>query len=295
MEQKRNLLLMFLLLPVFALAQQKDNKAGKALTQSDSLTVKQLFYSALREKTIENFKLASEIFSQVLQVDPRNDASMYELATLKKVENDYPSAQELLEKAVAVNPRNEWYWVSLADCYEKSNNIDKLENVFTQLLKIDPDKPEYYFDQANVYTLQKKYDEALAIYEKLEQMQGLSDEIVSKKESLYLKQGKVDKAANDLQSLIDANPKEIRYYLLLSEIYNSNNFQDKALKVLKNAEKFTLRWPTFIAIKKITKIVLMSLFWPLVCPVWISNRRSRSCWVMCRSFRTQMHGRVHLS
>ncbi len=241
MEQKRNLLLMFLLLPVFALAQQKDNKAGKALTQSDSLTVKQLFYSALREKTIENFKLASEIFTQVLQVDPRNDASMYELATLKKVENDYPSAQDLLEKAVAVNPRNEWYWVSLADCYEKSNNIDKLENVFTQLLKIDPDKPEYYFDQANVYTLQKKYDEALAVYEKLEQMQGLSDEIVSKKESLYLKQGKVDKAARDLQTLIDANPTEIRYYLLLAEIYNSNNFQDKALKVLKDAEKVNAR------------------------------------------------------
>ncbi len=241
MKQKNNLFFVFLMLPVFALAQHKDSRATivpvKPLTQSDSLTVKQLFYSALREKTIENFTLASEIFAQVLQVDPRSDASMYELATLKKVANDYPSAQELLEKAVAVNPGNEWYWVSLADCYEKSNNIDKLENVFTELLKIDPDKPEYYYDQANVYTLQKKYDEALAVYEKLEQMQGPSDEIVAKKESLYLKQGKVDKAASDLESLINANPTEIRYYLLLSEIYNSNNFQDKALKVLKNAEK----------------------------------------------------------
>lgn len=238
-------LLLFSMLPLAGLAQKAKPDTGrrvvmvvgKPMTPEDSLEVRRLFFSALRYKAIENFTGAAEQFSEVLQTDPANDASMYELAVIKKNQNDYTGAQELLEKAVTVKPDNEWYWVSLADCYEKNNDVVKLENVFNELLRINPTNPDYYFDQANVYFLENKYDEALAIYDKLEQMTGLTDDIVAKRERIYLKQGKVDKAVVDVQKLIAANPGETRYYLLLAELYNSNNLPDKALKVLKDAEK----------------------------------------------------------
>ncbi|MDB5153613.1 MAG: tetratricopeptide repeat protein, partial [Mucilaginibacter sp.] len=151
MKQKVFILLWCLILPVFAFAQNENSGngnrvvmvVGKPMTNDDSLIVKQLFFSALREKTIENFTLATEEFNQVLQVDPANDASMYELAGIKKLKNNYSEARDLLEKAVTVKPDNEWYWVALADCYEKSNDISKLENVFSELIRIDPDKTDY--------------------------------------------------------------------------------------------------------------------------------------------------------
>jgi len=145
MKQRLFIFLGCLVLPAFAFAQKDKagNKfvivAGKPMTSTDSLMVRQLFFSAMREKTIENLGQASEMFNQVLQVDPQNDASMYELANLKKVQNKYADARDLLERAVTVNPDNEWYWVGLADCYEKSNDIGKLENVFNELIRIDPD------------------------------------------------------------------------------------------------------------------------------------------------------------
>lgn len=245
MEQKRFVFLWLLLAPVFVLAQSKNPGkgnsvvmvVGKPMTADDSVAVKQLFFSALREKTIENFPLASEMFNQVLQADPANDASMFELATLKKTQNDYSTARDLLERAVTVKPDNEWYWVALADCYEKSNDISKLENVFNELIRISPDKPDYYFDKANVFFLEKKYDDALAVYKQLEQITGISDEIIAKRQTIYLKQGKIDQAAADLEAMIAANPTQIRYYLFLSEVYNSNGLADKALKVLLTAEK----------------------------------------------------------
>ena len=51
--------------------------AGKPMNNADSGLVKQLFFTALREKTVENYKQASELFSRVLQIDPANDASMF--------------------------------------------------------------------------------------------------------------------------------------------------------------------------------------------------------------------------
>lgn len=240
----QRLIFSILLIPVWALAQHKTGKGsavvivtGKPMTSLDSEMVKEYYFSALHEKTIENFSLAEDEFNKVLQTDPANDAAMYELANLKKLDNKYTEAQGLLEKAVTVKPDNEWYWVALADCYERNNDLGKLENVFNELIRINPDKPDYYFDSANAYFLEKKYDEALGRYSRLQEITGLTDDIIIKRQKIYLKQGKVDQAAADLNSAIADNPGEIKYYLLLGELYNSNGLADKALKTLQSAEK----------------------------------------------------------
>lgn len=234
-------LLLWSLSAGFALAQVNGQKivivAAKPMSYSDSNMVKQLFFSALREKTIESYTLAAELFNRVLQIDPANDASMFELAKIKKIQNNQAGARELLEKAVTVNRDNKYYWIALAENYEKTNDLVKLENVFNELTRLDPDNPEYLFDKANAYFIEKRYDEALAIYDRLEQRLGLNDDIIADRQKIYLKQGKIDKAAAELEEMINANPQQLRYYLLLSEIYNSNGLNDRALKVLEKAEK----------------------------------------------------------
>jgi tetratricopeptide (TPR) repeat protein len=236
---KKVVILGLLVVPAFAFGQKKADvpRTGKAMTSIDSVMTKQLFFSALHEKTVENFPLAADLFNRVLQTDPNNDAAMYELANLKKLQKSNDEARQLLERATTINTDNEWYWISLADSYEKTNDVAKLENVFNQLIRIAPDKPDYYFDKANAYFLQKRYDDALAVYKKIEGITGLTDDIVAQRQKIYLKQGKVDLAASEIETMIAENPGQIRYYLLLAEIYNSNNFNDKALKVLLKAEK----------------------------------------------------------
>ena len=222
-----------------ALAQNSGLQAAtaKPMTNADSTRIKGLFFSAIREKTIENTRRSAELFNEVLVADPLNDAAMYELANLDKVQNNYAAAAPLLEKAVAVKPDNEWYWLALADSYEKNNDIVKLENVFNQLIRINPDKPEYYFDKANVYFQQKKYDEALKLYDNVEQITGPSDELQANRQRIFLKQGKVDNAAAGVEKLIAANPGQVKYYLMLADLYNSNGLNDKALAVLDRAQK----------------------------------------------------------
>lgn len=235
---------MILLLPVAAVAQSKKGAkansvvmvVGKPMTSLDSIMVKQLFFSAIREKTIENFTLAADLFNRCLQIDPANDAAMYELAALRKTQKREADALVLLERAVTVNRENEWYWVALADSYQKTNDLDKLENVYDELIRINQ-KPDYYFDKANAYFLLKKYDAALKVYNQLEGLTGLTDDLLINRQKVYLKQNKLDKATAELDTMIAGNPNELRYYLLQAELYNSNGFSDKALKVLEQAAK----------------------------------------------------------
>ncbi|HVW94638.1 MAG TPA: tetratricopeptide repeat protein [Mucilaginibacter sp.] len=225
------------LLPCATLAQNTSAARKKTLTYADSATLKQLFFSGLREKAIENTKLAYEYFDRVVQLDPDNDASLYELAALKKSKNEFNDAQAFLERAVSVNPDNEWYWTSLADCYEKNNSFDKLETVFNELIRIHPDRTDYYFDKANALYYQNKYDKALEIYDKIETITGPTDDLLADRQKIYLKEGKLDIAAEKTRQMMAANPSEIKYYLYLSQLYSSNNLPDKALKVLLDAEK----------------------------------------------------------
>ncbi|GAA4330903.1 tetratricopeptide repeat protein [Mucilaginibacter gynuensis] len=241
-KMKKTLFILMLALPAVTFAQNAPGGGvvmvvSKPMSSMDSIMAKQLFFSALREKTIENDMLAIDLFNRVLQVNPANDAALFELANLKKKQDKPNEAQQLLERAVTVNADNEWYWVALADSYEKSNNINNLENVFNELIRINPDKPDYYYDKANVYFLQKRYDEALKVYDFVETLTGINDDLLASKQKIYLKQGRVDKAASDLEDIIAENPGEFRYYLLLSELYNSNGFSDKALAVLERAGK----------------------------------------------------------
>jgi tetratricopeptide (TPR) repeat protein len=227
---------LFLVLPAFAQDQAKT-AAGKPLTNEDSLQVKTLFFDAINAKTIENLPNAESLFNRVLQIDPANDAAMYELANLRKIKNDYPGAEQLLQKAVAINKDNKWYWTALADCYEKGNQIDKLEDVFDQLIRLDPDKTDSYFDKANVYYHESRYDDALKVYDQIEQITGPTDDLLADRQKIYLKQGNVDLAAKQMEKMIEQNPGDVKYYLYLSELYTANNLTDKGLKVLQAAEK----------------------------------------------------------
>jgi tetratricopeptide (TPR) repeat protein len=229
-----------LLLFAFAASGQELNNntaAGKPLTNEDSLQVKTLFFDAISSKTIENLPNAESLFNRVLQIDPANDAAMYELANLKKIKNDYDAAQALLEKAAAINKDNKWYWTALADCYEKRNEMDKLENVFDQLIRLNPDNPDSYLDKANVYYHQARYDDALKLYDQVEQITGPTDDLLADRQKIYLKEGNIELAAKQMQKMIDANPEDVKYYLYLSELYTANNLTDKGLKVLLDAEK----------------------------------------------------------
>lgn len=237
----KRLSILFLLAPCviqMAIAQQKAIIiASKPMTYADSSNVRQLFFSALGEKNSGRLTQASDLFNKILTIDPSNDATLFELGKIKRTQNDEQSAQQFFEKAVTVNRDNKYYWLSLAECYDKINDLPKLENAFDELTRIDPDNPEYLFDKANTYSIEKRYDDALAIYKQLEQTIGLNDDIVTSRQKIYLKQGKIGPAAAELEEMIKANPTQVKYYMLLSEIYNSNGLNDKAIKVLEKAEK----------------------------------------------------------
>ena len=125
------------------------------LTETDSLLVKQLFFSALQQKLAKNNVLAADLFTRILIINPNCDAALYELAQLKLQDNDIINARLLMEKVVRLNTTNNYYWLSLAGIYQKLSDWPHLESTLSQLIQLDPDNADYAFDRANALLLQK--------------------------------------------------------------------------------------------------------------------------------------------
>ncbi|MBC7758430.1 MAG: tetratricopeptide repeat protein [Phormidesmis sp. FL-bin-119] len=238
---KTKLLFLFILslLLIEAKAQAKQGPVivvGKVLNQKDSLQVKELYFEGLHEKLMENYPQAAVSFNKVLDIDPANDAAMYELANMSFAQNKPTEAERLIRNAVTVAPDNEWYWSFLSEIYKKTNNISELVLVLEELIRLRPDKEEYYYDRANAFMILKKTDQAVAAYDEIESKFGSSQDLSSAKQRILLQQGKPEQVEEALETQIKNNPDDVRNYLYLSDVFIKSGNRDKAIEVLNRAK-----------------------------------------------------------
>ena len=241
--KKSALILTLLILGYNSFAQKKKKEktqeviivAGKVLTPEDSIQVKEIFLSGLREKISAHYKLAEDYFQRVLAIDAANDAAMFELAQLALENKQVDVAEEYAKLAVTVKPENPWYWLLMANIYQQEKKYDLLIYALDELIRIYPNKTDYSLNKADALFLLDKPREAMAIYNTIEKTTGLTDDLLAAKQRIYLKTGEVVKAAKDLENLIAAQPDHIKYYLLLGQLYDANDMPDKAIEVLQKA------------------------------------------------------------
>lgn len=238
---KTKLLFLFILslLLIEAKAQAKQGPVivvGKVLNQKDSLQVRELYFEGLHEKLMENYPQAAVSFNKVLDIDPANDAAMYELANMSFAQNKPTEAERLIRNAVTVAPDNEWYWSFLSEIYKKTNNISELVLVLEELIRLRPDKEEYYYDRANAFMILKKTDQAVAAYDEIESKFGSSQDLSSAKQRILLQQGKPEQVEEALETQIKNNPDDVHNYLYLSDVFIKSGNRDKAIEVLNRAK-----------------------------------------------------------
>ncbi|HEY0895695.1 MAG TPA: tetratricopeptide repeat protein [Sphingobacteriaceae bacterium] len=212
----------------------KEPAAG-ALTGVDSLLVKQWFFAGLREKTVQNYQLAADMFKRVVDLDAGNDAARYELAVIYANTNQDSKAVGYILEAARLKPDNAWYLMLLADIYKRQNNMTGLIPVLNELIRINPDNPHAYFDKASALLLQDQAGEAARVYEEIEERFGYSEELAEARQRSFVQTGKPEKAVAELEKQIRENPQEIRNYLYLGELYAEGGQRSRALAVLKKA------------------------------------------------------------
>lgn len=216
---------------------EKVKSSRNQLSEKDQMIFEYTFFEAQKFKMLGDYENALAAFLEALGVDESNDVVLYEIAQIYTLTDRLSEALLFINSATEIEPDNIWYQILKAEIYQKKGRFDDEAKVYHRLLKKAPDDIDLYYACAAAHIEGREYQEALKIYNTLEKRVGVSEEISIQKERLYILLGDVEKAAEEIQVLIEKNPKELRYYGLLAELYTANDMEAKAeenyLKILE--------------------------------------------------------------
>ncbi|PNW30251.1 hypothetical protein BKP44_00990 [Formosa algae] len=228
----------------------------------------ELFFEALKQKGIENYKRSVEALQKCIAIDNTQSVLYFEMGKNYNKLKNFGEAEEALKKAVKIEPGNEWYLDELYDVYAQQNEYDKAIKTLKQLVEYHPD---YREDLAALYVRTKDYDEAIKVLDELDQEFGLSlsrdflrnqiyDATGQKKEQIenleervvnnpdqqsnylaliyrYSESGDTEKAFETAKKLLEINPESQLVHLALYKFYLDDNEPEKAIKSMEIAMK----------------------------------------------------------
>jgi tetratricopeptide (TPR) repeat protein len=198
---------------------------------------RETYYEASKQKILENYDKAIELFRKCIEQDPADAAAMYELADIYTSQGKIADAAPYAQKAVELDPGNKWYKILLVQLYQAQGNYEDAGVIIDQLIAAEPENIEYYQDEALNCIYNGDYKNAIKSYDILEQKLGINEDISIQKEKIYIMMGKPDKAIEEVKKLSGAFPEEPRYLEMLAELYMTSGMYDQALEVYNQVLK----------------------------------------------------------
>jgi len=217
-------------------AQLAEIKPFDTATNSNAASDR-LYYDAVKEHILNNDKDAEVLLQKFIKERPNVAAAYYELARINARTNNTDQAIQLIKKAIALDDTNKWYQELYGNALANKNQFLQAADVFAGLAQKYEPNDEYNLKSALMYQRAGKVGKAVERLQQIVQRRGPDEDVLMQIYDLQLKDKNIEGAAAALQQLIDANPKEGKYYALLAEMYDKNKMPEKAFAIYQQAEK----------------------------------------------------------
>lgn len=194
------------------------------------------FYEAMNAKTANKYDDVYDYLKHCIAIDSTNANVLYELGNYFNTLDSKNKALDYYRKAVNYDGNNYYYNMAYASiCLEFKQYSDAIEQ-FEKLVSKDPENTELYVYLSESYRLDGNFKSAISALDKLEQIVGLNEKISLQKYQLYTLMNQEKKAFAEIQKYIDKYPSEIKYQILLGDLYLQTGKTNEAFMVYSKAK-----------------------------------------------------------
>ncbi len=239
----------FLIATVFAtgLPVCAQNKNTDELLSDNRRRFDYYFYEAMNAKSMNKFDDAYDYLKYCLAIDSTNANVLYEIGNYFNSLDSKNTAINYFRKAVSYDENNYTYNMAYAMmCLEFKQYSDAIEQ-FEKLVKEDPDNSELYVYLSESYRMDGNLPNAIAVLDKLEQIVGLNEKISIQKYQLYALMKQEKKGYAEIQKYIDKYPTEVKYQILLGDLYLQAGKKDEAYAIYTKAKALDPEDPYLIS------------------------------------------------
>ena len=168
---------------------QEEEQSAEVFLEEYTDEFQESFFEALKQKGIQNYDRAIDLFLECKNLDPLNSVVDYELGKAYFLDKLYIQAQEYAVKALLAEPTDFWYLESLVNILEKQgSSVDIIQR------SIPFEDRKLQENLAVIYFKKKKYQDALKVLNGLGNSKFASDLSLKINDSLQKRNEKVTPA-----------------------------------------------------------------------------------------------------
>ncbi len=195
-----------------------------------------IFQEAMRQKLANKYDAAIDLFDYCRQLDPESGAVLYELAELYRYAKNDTLAIKALEKACRLYPNNYWYKNHLVTLYLDNRRNDEALQCVEDMARLFPEKGEVLGMLLELYEKKNDYANMVKVLDKIEVKEGKSEKLSMEKFRLFLQMNDEARAFEEMRNLADEYPNDLRYQVVIGDLYLDAGKKEEALKQFQMVE-----------------------------------------------------------
>jgi len=245
---------------------QEEQESADVYLEEYTDEFQENFFEALKQKGIQNYDRAVDLFLKCKQLEPNNSVVDYELAKAYMLDKKYVQAQEYAIEALLSEPTDYWYLDNLLTILEKQGSpIETIKQ------KIPYENKKLQQNMAVSLFKMKKYGEASKVLDDIENSQlkselnrkindslqqdrkpeiapvvesetDLNDPLAKLKAGMgqLIAASEFKKLLSDSQEALDAYPLQPYFYYAYGTALNNTGNPNKGIEVLESGLDYLL-------------------------------------------------------
>ena len=195
-----------------------------------------IFQEAMRQKLANKYDAAIDLFDYCHQLDPHSGAVLYELSELYPYVKNDSLAIHALEEACRLDPKNYWYKNRLVSLYLEHRRMDDALKNVEEMARLFPEKGEVLMMLLELYENKSDYAKMVEVLDKIEVKEGKSEQLSMEKFRLLLQMNDEKRAFEEMENLANEYPNDLRYQVVIGDLYLDAGKKEDALKQFKSVE-----------------------------------------------------------
>lgn len=220
--------------------------AKQELSPEDQRKFDYYFYDAMNAKAIDQNGAAYDFLQYCMKIDSTNANVLFELGNFYSSVQNKDQAYTYYSKATKYAPDNFYYNMAFAAACADKQEYKTTADIYKKLIDQNPSKIELYMYLSEAYRLDGDFSKSIEALNDLERTMGMNEKITIQKFKLYSALNDKKRAYAEVQKYIDKNPDDVRYYILLGNLYLQDGKNKEAYLALSKAKAMDPENPLLI-------------------------------------------------
>lgn len=203
---------------------------AKAQTDSQSTRYNYFFLEAIRQQEMGNFAAAFDLLRHARDINPNAPEVYYEIAGYYIDMQNGKAARYYFEKAAELAPDNPAYLEKLGQFYISQANYEQALAAYERLYANNKTREDVLQILYQLYGSQNNYKKMIEVIERMEMLLGSSEQLSLTKMQIFEQMGDKRKAQAELMRLVQKNPLDLNYRIMLGNWFFQNDKKKEAFK-----------------------------------------------------------------